>query len=124
MTPDPERENALRKRVQALLATAPEPDTARLDAALQSARRTTRHRQRRRQALQWLAAAAFLGAGAATAGWWLGGNDRSTDQAVEERPEPPPRSRQPRTNNERGPNDAERNGSDGRDSGLIYQGVE
>lgn len=124
MTPDPERENALRERVQALLASAPEPDPVRLEAALQSARRATRRRQRGRQALGWLAAAALLGAGAATAGWWLGTGDPRTDEPVEERTETSSRSRQTSGNDESGPNDAQPNGSGDRDSGLIYQGVE
>lgn len=124
MTPDPERENSLRERVQALLAAAPDPDPARLHAALQSAQRSGRRRQHGRQALAWLAAAMLLGAGAATAGWWLGMADRRAEPPAEQRSDPPAQARQPRGDNESGPNDAEQNGSGGSDSGLIYQGVE
>ena len=124
MTPDPERENLVRERVQALLASAPEPEPARLDVALEVARRATRRRQRRRQALAWLAAAAFLGAGAATAGWWMGSSDHRTDEPVEKQMEPSSHSRPSHGTDESGPNDAERNGAGGGDSGLIYQGVD
>jgi ferric-dicitrate binding protein FerR (iron transport regulator) len=124
MTPDPEREDALRERVEALLAAAPEPEPARLNAALQSARRSGRRRQHARKGLAWLAAAMLLGAGAATAGWWLGTADRRAEPPVEQRSEPPAQTRQSPGDNESGPNDAEQNGSGGSDSGLIYQGVD
>lgn len=124
MTPDPERENALRERVQTLLAMAPEPDPGRLRGALQSARRSGRRQQRGRKALAWLAAAMLLGAGVATAGWWLGTSDHRAKPPAERQSETPAHAQQPRESNQTGPNDAERNGSGGGDSGLIYQGVD
>jgi len=121
MTPDPESENAVRERVQALLADAPEPDTARLAAGLQVARSLNRRSTRGRRMLAWLAAALLLGAGAATAGWWLG-----TAGRVEPSPGPS------KTEDVSESADASSNGSaneradesGGTDSGLIYQGVD
>lgn len=124
MTPDPERENALRERVQALLAAAPEPDPGRLHGALQSARRSGRRQQSGRKALAWLAAAMLLGAGAATAGWWMGTSDHRAEPPAERQSVLPAHGQQARESNQTGPNDAEPNGSSGGDSGLIYQGVD
>lgn len=121
MTPDPDRENALRERIQALLVDAPEPDTARLAAGLQAARSVNRRHKRGRRTLAWLAAALLVGAGAATAGWWLGTGGRGE-------PAPAPS----KTGDVSEPADAGSNGSadertdesGGTDSGLIYQGVD
>jgi ferric-dicitrate binding protein FerR (iron transport regulator) len=122
MTPDPESENAVRERVQALLADAPEPDTARLAAGLQAARSANRRHKRGRRTLAWLAAALLFGAGAATAGWWwLGTGGRGE-------PAPAPSKTEGVSEPADASSDGRANGradeSGGTDSGLIYQGVD